>query len=182
MEQHEITKIILLGMSGVGKTSTTVQFVSGRFIEDYDPYYEGSYRKNLVVDNERFCLDILDTAMDDDEPPNLNNIIQEYEGIILMYSLTYHDSFDKISEYYSLVMNIKNTSNVPMILLGNKIDLENDRQVETNEGESIANVYNIPFFEISAKNNIKVEESFVELVKEILQSRNKHHSNTISQK
>ena len=177
MEQHAITKIILLGMGGVGKTSTTVQFVSGRFIEDYDPYYEGSYRKNIVIDNERFCLDILDTAMDDGETPNSENAIREYEGVILVYSVTSHESIDKISEYYSKVLNIKNTSNVPMILLGNKIDLENNRQVETNEGEAIAKAYNIPFFEISAKSNIKVEESFVQIIKEILKSRTSNYSN-----
>jgi len=55
-------KVVVLGSGGVGKSALTVQFVSGCFIEKYDPTIEDFYRKEIEVDNSPCVLEILDTA------------------------------------------------------------------------------------------------------------------------
>merc|ERR1711916_133607 len=81
--------------------------------------------------------------------------------------ITSRSSFDEVATFREQIIRVKDADSVPMVLVGNKSDLETDRQVSTAEGGDLAKSYNIPFMETSAKTRTNVEESFFELVREI---------------
>src|SRR5690554_5439809 len=88
-----------------------------------------------------------------------------FPGFLLVYSITYRSSFEEIRKYHDQAFRIKDTDWLPMVLVGNKCDLEEDRQVTKEEGEELAKEWGIPFFETSAKYRINIEECFFELVR-----------------
>lgn len=89
------------------------------------------------------------------------------ESFLLVYDITNKKSFEKIDEYVKEIKNVKNNEHVPMVLVGNKCDLEYGREVEWETAFKYASKLNIPYFQISAQLNIRIEECFVELVREI---------------
>ncbi|XP_037895798.1 ras-related protein Rap-2c [Glossina fuscipes] len=86
-------KVVVLGSGGVGKSALTVQFVSGCFIEKYDPTIEDFYRKEIEVDNSPCVLEILDTAGTEQFASMRDLYIKNGHGFIVMYSLTNHQTF-----------------------------------------------------------------------------------------
>lgn len=99
-----------------------------------------------------------------------------------MYSITSKSSFDEASEIRQRILKVKESDRVPMVLVGNKTDLEHQRfesriccingsrQVSTDEGKSLASSWGVPFFETSAKARINIEESVFELIRNILRT------------
>ncbi len=85
------------------------------------------------------------------------------DGIILMYDITDRSSFESIKDWAKSIIDEKG-ENFPIVLLGNKIDLEDKRQVSTKEGQNEANTLKLKFFETSNKEGINIEESILELV------------------
>ena len=95
------------------------------------------------------------------------NFIKNADGIVLMYDITNRESFDTISRWWNNILEHKE-KDFPVILVGNKCDLEDERKVQKEEGEKIAKEYNVKFYEASNKDGINVEESFRELINIIL--------------
>lgn len=89
------------------------------------------------------------------------------EGFLLVYSITSRMSFDEISTFYQQICRVKDRDYFPMVLVGNKCDLESDRQVSSQEGKDLAKQFGCQFIETSAKQKINVEEAFFEVVKDI---------------
>jgi GTPase KRas len=157
-----------LGAAGVGKTCLIQQCVSGRFMVDYDPTIEGSFRTSKFTLDEAPCvLDIFDSV----EPGNPDSMrdmsIEVGQGFILMYSITSRASLDEIGTYWDLVCRIKQKSKIAVCLVGAKCDLEVDRQVSVQEGQDYAKNFGAAFFETSAKTRLNIEAPFYELVREI---------------
>ena len=86
-------KVVVLGSGGVGKSALTVQFVSGHFIEKYDPTIEDFYRKEIEVDHTPCVLEILDTAGTEQFASMRDLYIKNGQGFIVAYSLTNHQTF-----------------------------------------------------------------------------------------
>jgi len=89
------------------------------------------------------------------------------EGFLLVYSVTERDSFDLIRTYHEQILRVKDTESVPIVLVGNKSDLESDRTVDMFEGQLIAQEFGCRFAETSAKLGINVTETFINLVCQI---------------
>lgn len=81
-------------------------------------------------------------------------------GLILMYSITSKDSFTEVSSYRDQILRCRDVSWFPCILVGNKCDLEDQREVSRQEGEELARLFMIPFLETSAKSRINIDEIF----------------------
>ena len=89
-------KVVVLGSGGVGKSALTVQFVSGTFMEKYDPTIEDFYRKEIEVDGSPQVLEILDTAGTEQFSSMRDLYIRNSEAFIIVYSVTSHQTFQDI--------------------------------------------------------------------------------------
>jgi len=161
-------KLVVLGAGGVGKSALTIMYVKSQFVEQYDATIEDIYRKTVSVDDFPCMLDILDTAGQEEYSVMRDGYFRHGEGFFLVYSVTSRASFQEVIKLRAQIMRVKEDSGkIPIILVGNKCDLEDNRQVLKNEGEDLARSWKVPFFETSAKMRINVENSFCELVREI---------------
>lgn len=165
--QKEI-QVVVIGGGGVGKSALTVQFIQGHFIDEYDPTIEDSYRKECIVDGEPVSLDILDTAGQEEYSAMREQYMRTGMAFLLVYSVTSRSSFEETQAFHKQILRIKDTEKFPVVLAGNKSDLESEREVTFEEGQRAANLIGIPFFETSAKNRVNVEEAFLTLTKQTL--------------
>jgi small GTP-binding protein len=155
-----LCKIVILGSGGVGKSAITAQFVNKVFIEKYDPTIEDSYRKHHEVDGEPVVLEILDTAGTEQFTAMRNLYLKNSEGFIIVFSLTEYATFLEIEDLRDQVLRVKECANPPMLLIGNKADLIEDRKVPMEEIQTIIKKWKAPYLEVSAKLNTNVVEAF----------------------
>jgi len=158
---------VVLGSGGVGKSALTVQFVTGCFMEKYDPTIEDFYRKEIEVDGSPSVLEILDTAGTEQFASMRDLYIRNGQGFVIVYSITNHQTFQDIKNMREQITRVKGTDRVPLLLVGNKVDLEHQREVATMEGLALAQAWNCPFIEASARNKMNVNEVFAEIVREM---------------
>ncbi|XP_026015019.1 ras-related protein Rap-2a-like isoform X1 [Astatotilapia calliptera] len=180
-------KVVVLGSGGVGKSALTVQFVTGTFIEKYDPTIEDFYRKEIEVDSSPSVLEILDTAGTEQFASMRDLYIRNGQGFILVYSLVNQQSFQDIKPMRDQIIRVKRVvvvvggwtlsmpsgyyldryQQVPVVLVGNKVDLEDEREVSPSEGQALAEDWGCPFMETSAKSKTMVDELFAEIVRQM---------------
>jgi len=162
-----VFKLVLVGLGGVGKSCLTIQFISQRFVDDYDPTLEDSYRKQVTVDGEECILDIFDTAGQEDFSAVRDQYMRTGDGFLCVYSITYAVSFNEVQTLHDHILRVKDAEKVPFVLVGNKCDLESEREVPKEKGEELAREIGCKFMESSAKTKVNVAEAFHELVREI---------------
>jgi small GTP-binding protein len=160
-------KIVVLGSGGVGKSALTVQFVQGIFVEKYDPTIEDSYRKPVEVDNDNYMLEILDTAGTEQFTAMRDLYMKNGQGFALVYSIIAESTFNDLPDLRDQILRVKDTDSIPMVLVGNKCDLKDQRKITTEQGENLAKKFNCTFMEASAKDKIHVDDIFHDLVRQI---------------
>eukprot|EP00047_Mylnosiga_fluctuans_P001687 m.221466 g.221466 ORF g.221466 m.221466 type:complete len:197 (+) comp10591_c0_seq1:77-667(+) len=165
-------KLVVVGGGGVGKSALTIQFIQSHFVDEYDPTIEDSYRKQCVIDDEVALLDILDTAGQEEYSAMREQYMRTGEGFLLVYSITDKSSFDEIQSFCQQILRVKDKDEFPMILVGNKADLESERQVSTQDGKELGKSLKIFHLETSAKQRVNVDLAFHELVR-IIRKYNK---------
>jgi len=148
----------------------------------------------LKVDNSPCVLEILDTAGTEQFASMRDLYIKNGHGFIVMYSLTNHQTFQDITTMRNVISRVKGSQPVPILLVANKLDLECQREVSTEEGEQIccvlsidllifpiflghalAELWGCPFIEASAKSRINVNEVFSIIVREMNMTMEKRH-------
>jgi Ras-related protein Rap-1B len=162
-------KVVVLGAGGVGKSSVTVQFVQGVYVESYDPTIEDSYRKQIEIDGRACDLEILDTAGVAQFTAMRELYIKSGKGFLLVYSVTDENSLKELLALREQVLRIKDSDNVPMVLIGNKCDLDQDRVLTIEDGIKVSQDWGlVPFYETSAMYKTNVDEAFVDVVRQIM--------------
>jgi Ras-related protein Ral-A len=157
----------MVGSGGVGKSALTLQFMYDEFVEDYEPTKADSYRKKVVLDGEEVQIDILDTAGQEDYAAIRDNYFRSGEGFLCVFSITEEDSFQSTQEFREQILRVKQDSNIPFILVGNKADLINSRQVQLSTSKAKADEWQVPYVETSAKTRENVDKVFYDLMREI---------------
>lgn len=166
-------KLVLVGVGGVGKSALTITYVSNVWVPEYDPTIEDSHRKQVSVDDVVSMLDILDTAGQEEYSSMQDQWFRQGQGFLVVYSVVNRKSFNEVTPLRQKIERIKDSKNIPMVLVGNKCDLEDERDVKKEEGEALAAELGCPFFETSAKDHINVDECFRELVREVRNEKNR---------
>jgi len=162
-------RLVVLGDGGVGKSALTLQYVQHNFIDYHDPTIEDAYQQRTVIDGEPCLLDILDTAGQVEFTAMREQYMRGGEGFIICYSVADKHSFLEAEEYRNLILKVRAADNVPVILVGNKIDLEQSgqRRVSPDEGQTLANKFGCKFVETSAAHRRHVDDVFHTLIREI---------------
>lgn len=169
-------KLVVVGAGGVGKSALTIQLIQNHFVEEYDPTIEDSYRKQVVIDGETCLLDILDTAGQEEYSAMRDQYMRTGEGFLCVFAVNNTKSFEDINQYREQIKRVKDADEVPMVLVGNKVDLPS-RTVETKQGKMKADSYIIPYIETSAKTRQGVDDAFYTLVREIRKYKDKKDKN-----
>lgn len=162
---------MVVGDGGVGKSALTIQLIQNQFVEEYDPTIEDSYRKQVVIDGETCLLDILDTAGQEEYSAMRDQYMRTGEGFLLVFAVNEAKSFENVTQYREKIRRVKDSDEVPMVLVGNKCDL--NRAVDSKMIGDSARSFGIPFVETSAKTRMGVDDAFYTLVREIRKFREK---------
>ncbi|XP_014211629.1 GTP-binding protein Rheb homolog [Copidosoma floridanum] len=160
-------KIAIMGYRSVGKSSLSIQFVEGQFVDSYDPTIENTFTKNTRVHSQDYEVKLVDTAGQDEYSIFPTQYSMDIHGYVLVYSITSAKSFEVVQVIYDKLLDITGKVHVPKVLVGNKTDLYVDRMVTTEQGKRLADSWHAAFLETSAKQNESVADIFHTLLLEI---------------
>lgn len=160
-------RIALMGFRSVGKSSVTIQFIEKQFVDSYDPTIENTFHKTLKIKGQDYSLEVVDTAGQDEYSILPQSYYISIDGYVLVYSVNSRKSFEVIKIVYEKLLDMKGSSNIPIVLVGNKTDLQNDRVVSAEEGRKLAAEWKINFLETSAKDFRSVNEVFIQIIQAI---------------
>ena len=163
-------RLITLGDSSVGKTCLITRYVDEKFSTSYLATI-GLDAKSKIIKRENgdeIKINIFDTAGQERFRSISSNYIRNADGILLVYDITEKDTFEGVKQWVQKLNN-ENEDNKPILLIGKKIDLEDQRQVNYKEGEELAKTIGdgIKFYETSCKTGENVEEAINDLIKQI---------------
>ncbi|CAH1111270.1 unnamed protein product [Psylliodes chrysocephalus] len=160
-------KLLLIGDSGVGKTCILFRFSEDAFNTTFISTIGIDFKiRTIDLDGKKIKLQIWDTAGQERFRTITTAYYRGAMGIMLVYDITNEKSFENIKNW---IRNIEEnaSADVEKMLLGNKCELEEKRQVSKERGEQLAIEYGIKFIETSAKASIRVEEAFYTLARDI---------------
>ena len=155
-----VFKYIIIGDPSVGKSCILNQFLSNTFNEDYDITVGVEFgAKTIKANNRRVKLQIWDTAGQDSFKSITRAYYRASAAAIICYDITNQISFENIESWLEECQSNGN-SEMTMVLVGNKVDLEDEREVSFEQGAQFAKKNRMLFFETSAKTSEKVGEIF----------------------
>ena len=170
-----LIKLVIIGDSGVGKSNFLFKFIEGQFSPLHVATIGFDYKSKIITlpqSNQVVKIQIWDTAGQEKYMSINKNLFQRVQGIILMYDITKRESFERLDIWINLIK--QNTNNMPIVLVGNKLDEEDNEEkgriVEYSEGEDFAKKNGYNFFEASASNGTNVEEAFYSIAENVIQS------------
>mmetsp|Transcript_9998 Transcript_9998/g.14564 ORF Transcript_9998/g.14564 Transcript_9998/m.14564 type:complete len:218 (+) Transcript_9998:36-689(+) len=184
-------KIVLVGDSGVGKSNLLSRFTRNTFTEDEKSTIGVEFATRIVpmADGKKVKAQIWDTAGQERYRAITNAYYRGALGAMLVYDVTKQNTFDNIPRWLRELRDHANRD-IVLVLVGNKCDLvdgSTQREVAEEQARELAEEYNLPFMETSAKSGINVEDAFVTIMKTIHEnafnnaasSGNSGNSNTV---
>ena len=123
----------------------------------------------MTINDKLIRVKIWDTAGQEQYKALTKNFYRNSDGVIIVYDVTNKTTFEKVQEWVQSIGEYTDSEkNIQKVLVGNKIDLP--RQVTTEEGKKLSDMYNIPFYEASAKDNIGIEDFMKKIIGEVLEN------------
>ena len=161
-------KIIFLGAPGVGKSAIIMRFKDDIFLDYYEPTIQNVYKKLLNFHEEYIELEIIDIDGQTEYTIfSFSKLTYGIHGYILCYSIENRQSFELLKILHSKLINLVGRD-IPMVLVANKSDLVNRREISYEEGRNLADKMNCcQFIECSAKANLNINKVFYSLLIEI---------------
>ena len=172
-------KIVMIGDSGVGKSCILLRFADDKFNENFYATIGVDFRfKNVMVDDKSVKLQIWDTAGQERFKTITSAYYRGADGIIIVYDITDRNSFAHIKDWLDDVN--KYTDDNPLkIIVGNKIDLIKDKQINNNDMKTMTAQTGIEIIECSAKDSIKINELMEIMTKKLIKKKkNEGNKNT----
>ncbi|KAF2637841.1 rheb small monomeric GTPase RhbA [Massarina eburnea CBS 473.64] len=166
-------KIAIVGSRAVGKSSMTVQFVDGHFVESYYPTIENTFSKVIRYKNQDFATEIIDTAGQDEYSILNSKHFIGIHGYLIVYAVSSKQSFEMARVIREKILNHLATDFVPLVIVGNKSDLRPEqRQVTPEEGQRLAEEFKCAWTEASARYDENVQKAFELMIGEVEKSQN----------
>ena len=174
-------KYIIIGDPSVGKSNLLMKFAHNKFTDEYQATIGVEFgAKNIGIDQQIYRIQIWDTAGQE----NFRSITRAYYKnsvcAMVVYDITNRESFEHVQNWIEDVKN-QSPKTVLIILLGNKVDLDDDRKVSYDEGNEFATKNGLLFMETSAKSGVGVEEIFKQSAKEIAQKISENYYDLTSE-
>ena len=140
--------------------------------ESHEATVEDRYSTTLKIKDKEYSVDVLDTAGEEDFQNMLDMWVNFADGILLVFAVNERESLEIAKNKRERILKSKGALNkMPIVLVGNKQDLENERQVTSTEAITLANTWGIKYIETSAKTNFNCTEAFTLLAEEIINER-----------
>ena len=158
--RNVLFKILLIGDSGVGKTSVILRYTKGTFKEEFMNSIGVDFKsKDLIYDGKKIKLQIWDTAGEERFRTITSSYYRGAHAIAIVFDLTKIETFEHVKKWIADINKFAK-ENVLKFLIGNKSDLEGKRQITYSDARNYANKMNITYFEVSAKNDQNINEFF----------------------
>ena len=150
----------------------TYRFINYNAPQEHDPTIEDRYKSSLTVDGKEYEVEILDTAGEEDYQNMMDMWISFGEGFLLVFAINDAESFELLKGKHDRVLKGKHGIKCPILLVGNKQDLENERKVAFADAKQLADTWGIEYIETSAKTNFNCKEAFEKLAQKIVEKKN----------
>jgi Ras-related protein Rab-1A len=166
--EFDLFKLLLIGDSGVGKSSLLHRFADDEYKEDYISTIGVDFKFKTVegADGKQVKLQIWDTAGQERFRTITSSYYRGAHGIVIVYDITDSESFANVKQWLHEI-NRYASENVNKLLVGNKCDLESERQVSLEQGKELAESLGLTFVETSAKSNSNVDQVFHKMAADI---------------
>lgn len=165
-DYDHLFKLLIIGDSGVGKSSILLRFSDNLFSGTYITTIGVDFKiRTIEVEGEKVKLQIWDTAGQERFRTITATYYRGTQGVMVVYDVSNLDTFGNVRRWLQEIE--QNCDDVVRILVGNKCDAP-DKKVSTEEGQALASQMDIPFFETSAKDNLNIETVFDEITKLVL--------------
>ncbi len=165
-----IVKLVIVGESSVGKTNLLLRYSDDKYDPEQKPTIGMDFlSKDVRIHQQSVKVQFWDTAGQEKYKAIASSYYKVASGVILVYDTTRRDSFDKLERWFDDIKNYTN-KDLKIMLIGNKMDLEAERQVTTDEGKAFAEKFEMFFWETSAKSNSNrcVHKAFDSLIEECI--------------
>ena len=183
-EDYKI-KIVIIGDSGVGKTNLLKRFISNSFTQNTKATVGVEFTsKSYKINDQIFKIELWDTAGQERYKSITAVYYKGAKGVLVVYDTTSKTSFDNIDKWLGEIKD-KSSEDIKLMIIGNKIDLKEFREVSNEQALNKAKVLGIPLMETSALDSTNVKEAFHYFLKEIykdMRNKNKNIGNDFENK
>ncbi|CAK86696.1 unnamed protein product (macronuclear) [Paramecium tetraurelia] len=164
---HYLFKFIIVGDTSVGKSCLLLKYTEGKFKEEHDATIGVEFGSQAFkYKNKQFKIQIWDTAGQESFRSITRSYYKGSIGVLLVFDITNRQSFHNIVRWYNEILDCAHEY-VDIVIVGNKIDLENERQVSADEGRLFAEQHRIHYIETSAKTGQYVDSVFQQMAMRI---------------
>ena len=162
-EAQIVLKLLLLGDSSVGKTSILNKYISNKFDESSISTVGVDYMDKIIDYNKfKIKLQIWDTSGEEKFRTITKNFYRNADGLLVVFDLTKKESYDHIKSWLDEAK--ENNDKLKTILIGNKLDLKDERIVAIDVAKQFAEKNNLKYIETSAKDGTNINESFQAII------------------
>lgn len=165
----KVLKLGVIGPASVGKSALSIRYTQKVFIDEYLPSFENLFKKEITIGKEHVEIDILDSSGMDELVVMRPTWFKEREAFLLVFAINDKDSFNALTAFRDQLISFRQgiTAPAPLIIVGNKADLANDRVIKLEEAKELAKTWGAEYLETSAKKDVNVTLAFEQLSKKL---------------